>query len=59
MKKIIFLLLLAPLALLAQKNPSFTIKGKLEGYSDGTTIRLVRNGENADLATATLKLSLF
>jgi peroxiredoxin len=59
MKKIIFLFLLAPLALLAQKNPSFTIKGKLEGYSDGTAIRLVRNGENADLATATLNKSVF
>ncbi len=59
MKKIVCLLLLAPLMALAQKNPSFTINGKLEGYPDSTTIRLVKNGENTELASAILKKSVF
>lgn len=59
MKKIIFLLLLTPLMVLAQKKPSFTINGKLEGYPDSTTIRIVKNGENTELASAFLKKSVF
>jgi peroxiredoxin len=59
MKKIIFLLFLAPLGLLAQKTPGFTIKGTLAGYPDGTTIRMVRNGENTDLATGKITKSKF
>lgn len=59
MKKIIFLFLLAPLISLAQKDPSFTINGKLAGYPDGTTIRLVRNGDNTDLAAGVLNQTAF
>ncbi len=59
MKKIIFLFFLAPLGLLAQTNPSFIINGKLDGFPDGTTIRMVRNGENTDMATGTLNKSVF
>ena len=59
MKKIIFLFFLAPFVLLAQNNPSFIINGKLEGYADGTKIRLVRNGENTDMVSGSLSKSVF
>jgi peroxiredoxin len=60
MKKIIIFLLLAPLGLLAQKTPAgFTIKGNLAGYPDGTTIRLVRNGESTDLASGKVSKEKF
>ncbi len=58
MKKVIFLLLLAPFVALAQSN-TFKVEGKLDGYPDGTTIRLVKNGENTDIAKATLSKGKF
>lgn len=59
MKKLLSLFLLAPFFLLAQTNPSFTINGKLAGYPEGTTVRLVRNGDNSDLAAGVLNQSAF
>ncbi len=59
MKKIICLLFLAPLTVLAQKTPTFIINGKLEGYPDSTSIRIVKNGENTELASTFLKKSVF
>ncbi len=60
MKKIVFLFFFAPLALLAQTTPKgFTIKGKLDGYPDGTSLRLVKNGENTELAAGKLVQSAF
>lgn len=53
MKKIFFLLLLAPVFAIAQSK-NFKVEGKLDGYPDGTEIRLVKNGENADIAGAKL-----
>ncbi|MBI3138823.1 MAG: AhpC/TSA family protein [Sphingobacteriales bacterium] len=59
MKKIVFLLFFAPLALLAQTSKGFTIKGKLEGFPEGTSLRLVKNGENTELASGKLLNSAF
>lgn len=60
MKKTLFLLLLAPFFLAAQKGTAqFTLKGKLTGYADGTGIRLVKNGENTDLAATSLQNGQF
>ncbi|MBN8685730.1 MAG: AhpC/TSA family protein [Chitinophagales bacterium] len=60
MKKIVFILLLAPLALLAQPAPKgFSIQGKLAGFPDGTAIRMVKNGENTELANAVISRSAF
>ena len=60
MKKAVFLLLIAPLFVFAQPKPkSFTINGKLDGYPDGTEIRLVKNGENTELSSAKLLKSKF
>ncbi len=60
MKKFVFILFFAPLALLAQPGvKGFTIQGKLTGIPDGTNIRMVKNGENTELAAATISNSAF
>lgn len=68
MKKILSLLLICPQFILAQpgntKTPKppvtaqmpvqkgFTITGKLDGYPDGTEIKLIKNEEGTELASA-------
>lgn len=61
MKKWLFLLLASPLASFSQpdNSPGFTIEGKLEGYPDGTEIKLYRNGDNAEAGEAILSKEKF
>lgn len=60
MKKLLFVLLLSPLFVVAQKTaPGFVINGKLDGYPDGVEIRLVQNGENVELTKTTLQKGKF
>ena len=56
MKKLLFVLFLAPLVVAAQttKNARFTINGKLDDFADGTEIRLIQNGEAVDMAKTKL-----
>lgn len=54
MKRFLTFLILFPLVAFAQTNPAgYTISGKLAGIADGTEIRLIRNGENEEIAKAT------
>ena len=49
MKKLLLVFLLSPLLVLAQtRTKGFTIEGKLDGYADGTEIKLYKNGENVE-----------
>ncbi len=53
MKKLLFLFLISPFFVFAQNAAkSFTIEGKLDGIPDGTEIKLYRNGDNAEMASA-------
>ncbi len=53
MKRLLLILMLSPLLVIAQTNAKgFTIEGKLDGYPDGTEIKLYKNGENIESATA-------
>ncbi len=57
MKRLLVILLLAPLTIIAQVTPAakgFSIEGKLDGYTDGTQIRLYKNGESVEMASAKL-----
>lgn len=55
MKKLLTLLFLCPLFVLAQGTPKpFTIDGKLDGFAEGTDIKLYKNGDNSELASAKL-----
>lgn len=55
MKKLLLLFLLSPLFVLAQTaDKDFIIEGKLDGIPDGTEIKLYKNGDNAQLASAKL-----
>lgn len=64
MKKLLTLLMLAPVIAFAQPTPQkttasktvkgFTINGKLDGYQDGIEIRLIKNGENTEMTKTTL-----
>ena len=55
MKKIITLILLFPLVVFAQPKPKgFLIEGKLDGFADGTQIRLYKSGENTEMSSAKL-----
>src|SRR5258706_4923817 len=58
MKHAFFLILLVPVLAFAQKK-SFTIKGKLEGFADGTEVNLYRNGDNTVLATSKITKNSF
>ncbi len=60
MKKILLLLLLSPVFIWAQTSSNaFSIEGKLEGYPDGTSIKLYRNGDNAEIASVSLAKEKF
>jgi peroxiredoxin len=55
MKKLLLLLLLCPALAWSQAgSKSFTVEGKLEGYPDGTSIKLYKNGDNAEMASTSL-----
>lgn len=56
MKRSLVILLLFPLVSFAQttKKTGFTINGKLDGFKDGTQIRLIQNGEAVDMTKTTL-----
>ena len=55
MKKLLLLLLLSPVFVLAQNaEKSFIIEGKLDGFPDGTEIKLYKNGDNTEMASAKL-----
>ena len=51
MKKLLVILFLMPLVLFAQttKKTGFTIEGKIDGFKDGTEIKLIRNGEAVEM----------
>lgn len=60
MKKLLLLLLLAPVMVLAQSgSKGFTIDGKLDGYTDGTKISLYRNGDQVEWMTTKLDKGKF
>jgi peroxiredoxin len=64
MKRLFVILFLAPIIVVAQtsqkvgakstKKTGFTINGKLDGFTDGTEIRLMQNGEAVDMAKTKL-----
>ncbi|MEI2738232.1 MAG: TlpA disulfide reductase family protein [Chitinophagaceae bacterium] len=55
MKRLLLVLVLFPLALMAQVTPKgFTINGKLDGYPEGTEVLLYKNGENTESAKTKL-----
>jgi len=56
MKKLFVILFLVPLVIVAQttKKTGFTINGKLEGFKDGTEIKLIRNGEAVEMVKTKL-----
>ncbi|MBK7291463.1 MAG: AhpC/TSA family protein [Chitinophagaceae bacterium] len=60
MKKLLLLLLLSPIFVLAQNaDKDFTIEGKLDGIPDGTEIKLYKNGDNTEMASAKLLKTKF
>ncbi len=58
MKKLLLLMLLAPVAVLAQTK-SFTIEGKLDGYADGTAITLYKNNSQEPWLSTKLQKGKF
>jgi peroxiredoxin len=56
MKRLLVILFLLPSVIFAQKinKSGFTINGKLDGYKDGTEIRLIQNGEAIEMTKAKL-----
>lgn len=55
MKKLLIVLLIVPVMAFSQKTPvGFTINGKLDGFPDGTEIRVFKNGENTEMTKTTL-----
>jgi len=52
MKKLLIVLLFSPFLAFTQGNKGFTIEGKLDGYPDATEVKLYKNGESMELATA-------
>ena len=60
MKRLLTLAFLLPLFALAQQsNTSFTIEGKLDGFTDGTKISLYQNGAQTPWLTTTLQKGKF
>ena len=56
MKRFLIILLLMPSLMIAQttKKAGFIINGKLDGFKDGTEIRLIQNGEAVEMAKTKL-----
>lgn len=59
MKKFLLLFVLIPQLLLAQIPHGFQIEGKLDGYPDGTDVRLIKNGESVEMTSAKLQKGKF
>ncbi len=60
MKRFLLLLLVSPLAMIAQVSSNgFTIDGKLDGYADGTKISLYQNGMQTEWKSTTLQKGKF
>jgi peroxiredoxin len=56
MKRLLVILFLIPSVIFAQtiKKSGFTINGKLDGFKDGTEIKLIQNGEAIEMTKAKL-----
>jgi peroxiredoxin len=56
MKRLLIILFLLPLAIFAQttKKTGFIIDGKLDGFSEGTEIKLIQNGEAVEMTKTKL-----
>jgi peroxiredoxin len=60
MKRLLLVLLLSPLAIIAQvTSKGFTIEGKMDGFPDGTSIKLYKNGESVEMTSAKLMKTKF
>jgi peroxiredoxin len=61
MKRLLVILFLCPLVVLSQtvKTKGFIINGKLDGFKDGTEIKLIRNGEAVEMTKTTLSQGKF
>ena len=60
MKRLLLVLLLSPILVIAQTSTKgFTIEGKLDGYPDGTEIKLYKNGENVESSKTKLLKTKF
>lgn len=60
MKKLLIILFACPVMLFAQTtSKGFIINGKLDGYPDGTEIKLIKNGEGTEMGTAKLAAGKF
>lgn len=60
MKKLLFFLLLTPFIAFSQPgNKGFVLEGKLDGYTEGTEIKLYKNGENEEMSSAKLAKGKF
>lgn len=59
MKKLLLILLTCPLITLAQTTKGFIIEGKLDGFPDGTDIRLFKNGDNVEMTATKLQNGKF
>ena len=60
MKRLLFLLLSFPLLVNAQTSTKgYTIEGKIDGYPEGTIVKLYKNGENVETVSTKLLKSKF
>ncbi len=60
MKNILFLILFLPVISWSQSSSkSFVIEGKLDGFPDGTSVKLYKNGDNAELASSVIEKEKF
>lgn len=60
MKRLLLLILVAPLISIAQNSgKGFEIEGKLDGFAEGTEVKLYRNGDNSEIANAKLTNTKF
>ncbi|HUM98121.1 MAG TPA: TlpA disulfide reductase family protein [Chitinophagaceae bacterium] len=60
MRKLLFILLFSPIFLSAQNSSKgFTINGKLDGFVDGTEVKLIKNGEGTVLSDTKLNKGKF
>jgi peroxiredoxin len=58
MRRIIFVLFLIPAWAFAQK-PGFTVTGSVNGFADGTAVKLANGNDNSDMAAAKITKGKF
>lgn len=51
--------LMSPFLLMAQSKSSFTLTGQVEGFADGSEVKLIRSGENTPLTTGRINSNQF